>query len=111
MFPSGSSTLDPRFSDIMRRIGEGLKEEPGAVTVLGHSDNQPIRTVRFPSNAALSQARAEAAMDVIRRANGNPSRFRAEGRGDAEPVANNATAEGREANRRIEVVLRREGAR
>ncbi|WP_376087158.1 type VI secretion system protein TssL, long form [Roseomonas sp. CCTCC AB2023176] len=111
MFPSGSATLDPRFVNIMERIGQGLKDEPGAVTVLGHSDNVPIRTLRFPSNGALSQARAEAAMDVIRRANGEPSRFRSDGRGDAEPVANNATPEGREANRRIEVLLRREGAR
>ncbi|WP_426956418.1 type VI secretion system protein TssL, long form [Muricoccus radiodurans] len=111
MFPSGSAALNPAFADIMRRIGEALKEEPGAVTVLGHSDNQPIRTARFPSNMALSAARAEAAMDVIRRANGDAARFRSEGRADQEPIASNATAEGRDANRRIEVLLRRGEAR
>ena len=110
MFPSGSSTLDPRFNDLMRRIGEGLREEPGRVQVQGHSDNQPIRTVRFPSNFALSLARAQEAMAVIVAANGTPSRFSAEGRADAEPLAPNATPEGREENRRIEVVLLR-GAR
>jgi type VI secretion system protein ImpK len=111
MFGSGSATLDPAFQPLMARIGEGLKEEPGAVLVIGHSDNVPIRTVRFRSNAALSAARAEAAMDAIIRASGDPSRFKAEGRADSEPVASNATAEGREANRRIEVLLRRETAR
>ena len=110
MFPSGSAALDPRFNDILRRVGEGLREEPGQVQVQGHSDNQPIRTVRFPSNFALSQARAEAAMTVVVAANGTPARFTVEGRGDTEPLAPNTTAEGREENRRIEVILLR-GAR
>ncbi len=109
MFPSGSATVDARFQDILRRIGDALRDEPGAVQVLGHSDNQPIRTVRFPSNHALSEARAQAAMEVIVAANGTPARFRAQGRADAEPLAPNTTPEGREENRRIEVVLLREG--
>ncbi len=110
MFASGAATVDPRFVDILRRIGEGLKEEPGRVVVQGHSDNQPIRTVRFPSNFALSTSRAQEAMAAIVAANGDAARFTAEGRGDAEPVTTNATAEGREENRRIDVVLLR-GAR
>ena len=77
--------------------------------MLGHSDNQPIRTVRFPSNFALSAARAEAAKDIIAAATGAPTRFTAVGRADTEPLTTNATPEGRETNRRIEVVLMREG--
>ncbi|WP_211884459.1 type VI secretion system protein TssL, long form, partial [Plastoroseomonas hellenica] len=107
MFASGSATLEPRFNDLMRRIGEGLREEPGRVQVVGHSDNQPIRTVRFPSNFQLSTARAEAAMALIAAAAGSTSRFTAEGRADSEPVEPNTTPAGREANRRIEVVLQR----
>ena len=106
MFASGSATLDPRFLPLMNRIGEALREEPGAVQVLGHSDNQPIRTARFPSNYHLSAARAQAAVDVIASATGGDrSRFSSEGRGESEPVAANATPEGREENRRIEVVV------
>lgn len=107
MFASGSATLEPRYNDLMRRIGEGLREEPGRVQVIGHSDNQPIRTVRFPSNFHLSTARAEAAMALIAAAAGNASRFSAEGKADSEPVEPNTTPQGREANRRIEVVLQR----
>lgn len=107
MFASGSATLEPRYNDLMRRIGEGLREEPGRVQVVGHSDNVPIRTVRFPSNFQLSTARAEAAMALIATAAGNASRFAAEGRADSEPVEPNTTPQGREANRRIEVVLQR----
>lgn len=107
MFGSGSATVEPRFRDILRRIGEALRPEPGSILVLGHSDNQPIRTVRFPSNLALSDARARAAATLLAAANGNPARFTAEGRSDFEPIASNATPEGRAENRRIEVVLLR----
>jgi type VI secretion system protein ImpK len=107
MFASGSATLEPRYHDLMRRIGEGLREEPGRVQVIGHSDNVPIRTVRFPSNFQLSTARAEAAMQMIAAATGNAARFAAEGKADSEPVEPNTTPTGREANRRIEVVLQR----
>ena len=111
MFGSGSATLNSSFLPLMTRIGEALRDERGQVTVIGHSDNQPIRTVAFPSNYALSTARAEAARNAILRGLNDPGRITAEGRADSEPVADNATAEGREANRRIEVLLRREGAR
>ncbi|NDG47765.1 MAG: type VI secretion system protein TssL [Rhodospirillales bacterium] len=110
MFRSGAAAVEPAFQDILRRIGEGLRDEPGQVQVQGHSDNQPIRTLRFPSNFALSLARAQEAMALIVAANGSPARFTAEGRADAEPLASNATANGREENRRIEVILLR-GAR
>ncbi len=109
MFPSASDQLVASFTPLMTRIGEALREERGQVLVIGHSDNQPIRTVRFPSNYALSTARAESAKQAILRGLGDPRRIAAEGRADSEPIADNATAEGREANRRIEVLLRREG--
>jgi type VI secretion system protein ImpK len=107
MFASGSATVEPRFVPILQRVGQGLRTEPGRVMVIGHSDNQPIRTVRFPSNFHLSSARAEAASDIIAAATGAPSRFTTEGRADAEPIADNRSPEGREENRRIEVVLLR----
>ena len=53
MFASGSAALDPRFLPLMNRIGEALREEPGSVQILGHSDNQPIRTPRFPSSDSM----------------------------------------------------------
>jgi type VI secretion system protein ImpK len=107
MFASGSASVTPRFVPILERIGQALRDEPGDVTVVGHTDNVPIRTVQFPSNFQLSKARAEAALAVIARAIGDPARLSAEGRADAEPIADNATAEGREQNRRIELVMPR----
>jgi type VI secretion system protein ImpK len=107
MFASGSATVEPRFVGILSRIGAALKDEPGRVVVLGHSDNQPIRTVRFPSNHHLSAARAEAAKEILLSHTGQPARYTVIGRADTEPLASNATAEGREENRRIEIVLMR----
>jgi len=110
MFDSGSASVQPRFIEVLRRIGQALGSEPGRVTVLGHSDNQPIRTVQFPSNFHLSAARAESAMAVLAATTGQPARFTFAGRADTEPLASNDTPDGREKNRRIDIVLNRGAA-
>jgi type VI secretion system protein ImpK len=94
---------------LMDRIGSALREEKGPVQVIGYTDNQPIHTVRFPSNFQLSTGRAEAARDLIVRALGDPGRVTAVGKADADPIAPNTNEDGRDQNRRIEVVLRRQG--
>ncbi|MCW3473909.1 type VI secretion system protein TssL, long form [Limobrevibacterium gyesilva] len=109
MFGSGSATLEPRFVPLLQRIAAALNDEQGSVLVTGHTDNQPINSVKFPSNYHLSAARANAAKAVIAQGLKDPSRITAEGRADGEPLATNATPEGREENRRIEVMLRRQG--
>jgi type VI secretion system protein ImpK len=109
MFASGSATVEPQFTALLDRIGLALRDEPGAVRIIGYTDSQPIHTVQFSSNFQLSSARAEAAKAVIAGAIGDPTRLVAEGRGEADPIASNATPEGREENRRIEVVLTRPG--
>jgi type VI secretion system protein ImpK len=107
MFATGSAMVEQRYQDILRRIGEALKDEPGQVQVLGHTDIEPINNAQFPSNLALSQARAQRAMSIIVGANGRPDRFTARGMADAEPIAPNTTESGRAENRRIEIILLR----
>ncbi|ODT99823.1 MAG: flagellar motor protein MotB [Rhodospirillales bacterium SCN 65-16] len=109
MFASGAAAVQPSFKPLLDRIGLALKEEPGSVQVIGYTDDQPIRTITFPSNFQLSTARAQAASAIIATTVGDKSRLTAEGRADADPIASNATAEGRERNRRIEIVLNRQG--
>jgi len=108
MFRSGSAQIEPGFLPLLKRIGAALQSEPGSVSVVGYTDNQPIHTVVFPSNFQLSAARAKAAAGIIGAAI-DPTRIAAEGRADADPIASNDTPAGREQNRRIEVVLRRSG--
>jgi type VI secretion system protein ImpK len=109
MFASGSATLTASFKPLLERIGLALKEENGPVRVIGYTDSEPIRTIAFPSNFQLSTARAKAASTIIAATIGEASRITVEGRADADPIAPNSTPEGRERNRRIEVVLNRQG--
>ncbi|MEM8732028.1 MAG: type IVB secretion system protein IcmH/DotU [Pseudomonadota bacterium] len=105
MFGSGSDQLQDRFTEPVNRVARALNDEPGPVIVTGHSDNVPIRSSRFPSNMALSLARAKSVMDGMAGQFSDASRLSAEGRADSEPIADNATRDGRATNRRIEVLL------
>ncbi len=110
MFASGSADLNSSYTSLLERIGEALNDEKGRVVVTGYTDNQPIKTIRFPSNFQLSQSRADAVAAVVATKLTDKSRLKAEGRGDADPIASNATAEGRQQNRRTDVVLVRSGS-
>lgn len=110
MFAAGSATVEPRFVPLLDRIGQALKAEQGNVQVIGYTDNQPIHNLQFPSNFELSVARAQATKSILANTVGNASRLAAEGRGEADPIASNATLDGREQNRRIEIVLHRPNA-
>ena len=105
MFASGSGTLNPSYLPLLKRVAAALATRPGRVIVNGYTDNQPIHTVQFPSNWQLSQARANAVAQVLAGAIGDPKRVQAVGKGDADPIAPNTTPQGREQNRRTEVVL------
>jgi type VI secretion system protein ImpK len=110
MFGSGSGTLNASYLPLLGRIGDALQGEKGQVLVDGYTDNQPIHTVQFPSNWQLSQARADAVAKVIEARLSDPKRVRAIGKGDTDPIASNATAEGRQSNRRTEIVLTKTAA-
>jgi type VI secretion system protein ImpK len=103
MFLSGSATIEQRFLPVLSHVAAVLAGRGGPVHVIGYTDNQPIHTVAFPSNFQLSLARANAAAAVLA-ATIAPSRITAEGRADADPIASNATPDGRQQNRRIELV-------
>jgi type VI secretion system protein ImpK len=107
MFDSASAAVRPELSALLDRIGQALRDEPGDVTVAGHTDNVPIRSGRFPSNWHLSQARAQAVQAVLVSQTGGQRKVEAQGYADTRPVADNATADGRERNRRIEIVIRK----
>src|SRR5262249_9359176 len=57
MFQSGSAAVEASFLPLLARIGEAVNLEPGSLQILGHTDNQPIRSLKFPSNFHLSLAR------------------------------------------------------
>ena len=104
LFPSGGAEVGSQAEPLIRKIGLFLADQAGPFEVTGHTDNVPIRTLRFPSNWHLSKARADA-VAVMMAPPLLPSKLRVEGRADTEPLESNDAAEGRTQNRRVEVRL------
>lgn len=109
LFASGSARLADELRPLLLRIADAIGQVRGAVLVTGHSDDRPIATLRYPSNWSLSEDRARQVLAVLAARSGQPERFRAEGRSDSEPLASNASAEGRARNRRVEITVFAEG--
>lgn len=109
LFASASASIKGDFEPLMLRIAEAVAKVKGNVRVSGHSDNRPIATLRFPSNWALSQARAEQVREILAARTGQPERFTAQGLSDTEPLASNDSAQGRAKNRRVEITVLAEG--
>lgn len=104
LFEPGGTAVTPDVLPLLARIAEALAAIPGNVLVTGHTDNQPIRSARFPSNWHLSQERAEAVQALLA-ATVDPTRITAEGRADSQPIGGNATPAERARNRRVEITL------
>ncbi|EAQ25770.1 type IVB secretion system protein IcmH/DotU [Roseovarius sp. 217] len=105
MFGSGSDQLQPAFDTPLSRVANALNDAEGPIIIVGHSDNVPIKSSRFPTNMHLSLARAESVMRTLSTQIDDKARLKAEGHADKDPIADNGTSEGRAKNRRIEVVL------
>jgi type VI secretion system protein ImpK len=103
-FEPGSAVISGSVLPLIGRIAQALHDTPGRVLITGHTDNQPIRTLRYPSNWHLSQDRADAVKTELAKTV-KPERMRAEGRADSERVADNANPQGRAKNRRVEITL------
>lgn len=106
LFASGSAELTPQFVPLVERIAAALAGRDGRVTVIGHTDNVPIKTARFPSNFELSRSRAEAVAQILAGQLGPDRQLTVEAAADTRPIVENSTPEGRARNRRIEIVLR-----
>lgn len=105
LFPSGVASPTTTALDTVRKLGGVLRNAPNAVRVEGYTDNQPIHTVQFRSNWDLSSARATNVVYELIDAGIAPSRLAAMGYGEYQPIADNATLEGRSSNRRVELVI------
>jgi type VI secretion system protein ImpK len=105
LFDSGQARINTRYDSLLKRVALALFEVDGKVLVEGHSDSQPINTLKFPSNWHLSVARADQVKAMLEQHTQEFGRFSSEGKADTQPVADNATAQGRSKNRRVEIVL------
>ncbi|WP_436406906.1 type VI secretion system protein TssL, long form [Burkholderia metallica] len=105
MFQPGGVAVKPAMAPLVAKIAGEIVKVPGKVTVLGYTDNLPIRSRQFPSNGALSEERATQVMQMLQAAGVPANRLEAVGKGDAEPIGDNRTSQGRALNRRVEIVV------
>jgi len=104
LFDPGKDDIHPNFAELIDRLGRLLSGTAAHIVAVGYTDDRPIHTSKFRSNYYLSLSRAEAVAKLLSR-HVDPNRIRAEGRGAIEPIASNATPEGREQNRRTEIIV------
>ena len=105
LFRPQAADLDPAAEPALQCLGVELGKASGQLLVVGHTDDTPISSPRFPSNWELSRARAAAVGEALLSNAGDPRRMVVEGRADAEPRAPNTEAQGRARNSRVEILL------
>ena len=105
LFDTGEAALRQSAFGALRAAAEVLRSGKLPIEVEGHTDNEPIRGGRHPSNWELSTARAASVVRYFQGAGIAPERMSAVGYGEYRPVASNSVPEGRARNRRISIVV------
>jgi len=106
IFDSGDDLVRDNGKEMLVAIANEVREREVQIRVEGHTDNQPIKTIRFRSNWDLSTARATSVLvELAERGKLDPKRLAAVGYAEFQPVGDNATSEGRQMNRRVDFVL------
>jgi len=106
LFASGHARVRRKAVPVLRKIAALLARTNHEIRVHGYTDNQPIRTSRYPNNWALSTMRAVNVLTrLLEYGSIDPGRMGAAGFGKFRPIASNLTPEGREKNRRVEILI------
>jgi len=109
LFPSGQAELTPSAIDSLKKVSNMVKKTPYMINVIGHTDSQPVRATRYPSNWELSLARASrVARFLIDDTQLPASQFSVTGYSSFRPLKPNTSEENRKINRRVEIILSKE---
>jgi chemotaxis protein MotB len=105
LFPSGAGEFAPVAEPVLDKLADVLKPFPNPIRVEGHTDDRPIHTSAFPSNWELSAARAASVVHQFTKQGIDPLRLEIVGFGQFHPRQPNDSVEGRNANRRVAVLV------
>lgn len=107
LFDSGSTELKPEALPVLDQVGVILERyAQSTIEIEGHTDNVPMSGAKYSNNDELSSGRALSVFNyLLSTANLDPAMVKHSGRGEYVPVADNATAEGRTMNRRVEIKI------
>lgn len=105
-FNSGQAVIKPEAYELINTIAEVMTQYNNPLRLEGHTDNLPISTPQFPSNWELSTARATNGLKyLLKNFDVDANKISATGYAEFRPIADNATAEGRAKNRRVDLVM------
>ncbi|MCU4482808.1 OmpA family protein [Acinetobacter ursingii] len=101
-FDTNKSNIKPNFYSTLNKVAQTLAEDnKSAILVTGYTDSTGNDSINIP----LSQARAQSVANYLSGQGVSSARINAQGYGSANPIASNATADGREQNRRVEISI------
>lgn len=106
LFAQGSAALDPGARKLLAGVADLAQRSGGTVVVEGHTDDVPVRGGAFPSNWELAGARAGAVVRYLSEQRVPGNRLAAQAFADTRPRASNKTDDGRQRNRRVEILIR-----
>lgn len=109
LFASGQAELSGNATDSLKKLANIIKKTPYMINVIGHTDDKPVKSARFPSNWELSLARAGRVARFLIDATGlPPTQFGVTGYSYFRPLLPNTSDDNRKTNRRVEIVLSKE---
>ena len=109
LFPSAQADLTPAARAALEKLVPVIAKTPYMINVIGHTDDRPMQSARFPSNWELSLARASRVGRFLIEATGlPPGQFSVSGHASFRPLRPNTSEENRRANRRVEIILSQE---
>ncbi|MGH9409500.1 MAG: type IVB secretion system protein IcmH/DotU [Vicinamibacterales bacterium] len=105
LFASGSATINASYEPTLAEIAAALNKVPGSVEIVGHTDDQQIRSFRFHNNFELSRERAVSVANVLKQTIDNPARLTLSGVGSSQPrYKPESDPANRARNRRVEII-------
>ncbi len=105
-FDTGKATTRTKMNPLLLKIGAMLKDVKGDIVIAGHTDNVPLHGGPYRSNLGLSLARSAAVAEFLMEGIGIvPDRISTMGYGENDPIAPNTGPEGRQKNRRVEIIM------
>ncbi len=106
LYQSSEAQLTTSGQSILKRLTPLLQQSTGLIYIEGHTDNRPIKTRQFPSNWELGAARATSVLHFLASQHIESSRMRAVTYADTQPIADNTTKQGRQKNRRVNIIIK-----
>ena len=104
LFKSGSADVNGSYEPTLDKITAALNKVPGRVMVVGHTDDQPIKSLRYRDNNELSRERAVSVANVLLKGIDNSARLTWRGVGSSQPLSPGSDPESRARNRRVEII-------